>query len=131
MKPCKTVNGYIAQTLRDNAELDALTDIGGTNLLYKDVARKVAKLHLLLEQSGIRRGDKVVICGRNSAHWAVAALALLTYGAVAVPVLNDFKPDTIHHLIAFSDARLLFTTGTQWANLDPAMMPDVEGGQAG
>lgn len=127
MHPCNSVNEYIAQTLRDNAELDALTDLGGMNLLYKDVARKVAKLHLLLENAGIRRGDKVVICGRNSAHWAVAAIALLTYGAVAVPVLNDFKPDTIHHLVTFSDARLLFTTATQWANLDPAMMPSVEG----
>lgn len=122
-----TLNGYIAQSIKSNWELEALSDMHGANLLYKDVARRVAKLHILLSHAGIKPGDKVAICGRNSAQWAVAAIALLTYGAVAVPILNDFKPDTIHHLVNNSDARLLFTTATQWNNLDPAHMPALIG----
>lgn len=127
MKAQNSLNAYIVQSLKENAELPALTDLGGTNLLYKDVAVDIAKLHLILEHAGIKRGDKIAICSRNSAHWAVAALAILTYGAVAVPILNDFKPDTIHHLVSDSESRLLFTSGTQWANLDPSFMPHVEG----
>lgn len=94
---------------------------------YRDVARKIAKLHLLFEHADIKPGDKIALCGRNSAQWAVAFLATVTYGAVAVPILHEFKPDNIHHLVSHSDARLLFVNNGIWENLDPESMPGLEG----
>lgn len=127
MQAQSTLNAYIQQSIITNWELPAMTDIHGANLLYKDVAVEVAKLHLLFRHSGVKRGDKIALCGKNSSKWAVTLIAVITYGAVAVPILNDFKPDTIHHLVKFSDARLLFTTATQWHNLDPELLPDLLG----
>lgn len=121
------INAYIRQALVDNWERLALTDFQGVSYQYRDVARKIVKLHILFEQAGVRPGDKIALCGRNCSQWAVALLASLTYGSVAVPILHDFKPDNIHHLVAHSDARLLFTDEHTWENLDTALMPCLEG----
>lgn len=127
MKAQTNINSYILQALTDNRDRLALTDFQGVSFQYGDVARKIAKLHILFEQAGVRRGDRIALCGRNCAQWAVALLASLTYGTVAVPILHDFKPDNIHHLVAHSDARLLFTDEHTWENLDTALMPALEG----
>lgn len=127
MKAQKALIPYIAQSLRENWELLALTDYKGASYQYRDVARKIAKLHLAFEQAGLKRGEKVAFCGRNSAEWAIAALATLTYGAVTVPVLNEFKADTIHHLVRHSEARVLFCDSAVWESIDPQEIPDVDG----
>lgn len=113
--------------IRDNWEHLALTDFNGESLQYKDLARKIAKLHLLFEHAGIRPGDRIAICGKNSSQWAVSFMAVLTYGAVVVPILHEFKPDNIHHLVNHSDARLLFVDDSIYENLDPDSMIDLEG----
>ncbi len=118
---------YIAESIKNNWEELALTDFDGMSIQYKAVARKIAKLHLLFEGAGLKSGDKIALCGKNSAQWAVAALAALTYGAVAVPILHDFKADNIHHLVSHSDAKLLFTDASTWENLDPDAMPGIHG----
>lgn len=112
---------------QENWDLDALTDYKGATLQYKDVARKIEKLHILLEESGVKPGDKVALCGRNSSHWGVAFLAILTYGAVAVPILHEFKPDNVHNIVNHSDARILFVGDMAWENLNEAEMPSLEG----
>lgn len=106
---------------------EALTDYKGDTLRYKDVARKIEKIHIFFEQTGIRKGDKVALCGRNCAHWAVAYIATLTYGAVCVPILHEFKPDQVEDLVNHSEARLLFVGDYIWPQLDAAAMPDLEG----
>lgn len=127
MQSQATLNGYIRQAIRDNWDREALCDFHGDVFQFCTVARKIAKLHILFAETGIKRGDRIALCGRNSAHWSVAALACLTYGAVAVPILNDFKPDTIHHLINHCGARLLFADSQTEENLDRDSMPDLEG----
>ena len=123
----ETLNEYISASIREHWDLPSLTDMNGTTFLYRDVARKIAKLHLLFEHIGIERGDKIALCGRNSAGWCVAYLATVTYGAVIVPILNEFKADNIHHLVNHSDARLLFVDRNTWENLDPALMGHLKG----
>lgn len=123
----KSFIAFIEESIKKHWDLDALTDYKGLTLQYKDVARKIEKLHLLLEGSGIKPGDKVAICGRNSAHWGVAFLAILTYGAVAVPILHEFKADNIHNIVNHSDARLLFVGDMVWKALNEAEMPKLEG----
>ena len=127
MKPQNSVIDYIAQTLRENWDREALTDFKGQSLQYRAVARKIAKLHIAFEAGGIQKGDRIAFVGRNSAQWSVALLATITYGAVAVPILHDFKPDTIHHLINHSGARLAFMDGTAEENTDPEAMKGLEG----
>ena len=127
MEPRKHLNEYIQDSIRQNWEELALTDFHGVSFQYRDVARKIAKLHLLFEQTGIERGDKVALCGRNPAQWAIAALACLTYGAVAVPILHDFKSDNIHHLVTHSDSKLFFVDESIWENLDADSMPNIAG----
>ncbi len=127
MKPQNSVIDYIAQTLRENWDREALTDFKGQSLQYRAVARKIAKLHIAFEAGGIQKGDRIAFVGRNSAQWSVALLATLTYGAVAVPILHDFTPDTIHHLINHSGARLAFMDGTAEENTDPEAMKGLEG----
>ena len=122
-----SLNAYILQSVRDNWEQLALTDFNGVSFQYKDVARKIAKLHLLFEHAGVGPGDRVAICGRNSAQWAVAFLGIITYGAVAVPILNEFKPDNIHHLVSHSEAKLLFADAAVWENLDSDCMSQILG----
>ena len=123
----KSFLAFVEQSIKKNWDLDALTDYKGATLQYKDLARKIEKLHILLEESGIRPGDKVAICGRNSSHWGVAFLATLTYGAIAVPILHEFKADTIHNIVNHSDARLLFVGDMAWESLNEAEMPQLEG----
>lgn len=123
----KSFIAFIEESIKKHWDLDALTDYKGLTLQYKDVARKIEKLHLLLEGSGIKPGDKVAICGRSSAHWGVAFLAILTYGAVAVPILHEFKADNIHNIVNHSDARLLFVGDMVWEALNEAEMPKLEG----
>ncbi|MDE6197503.1 MAG: AMP-binding protein, partial [Muribaculaceae bacterium] len=127
MKHQKTLISYIEQSMRDNWEQLALTDFHGQSFQYRDVARKVAKLHLLFEHAGLKPGDKIAFCGKNSAQWAIAAIASLTYGTVAVPILHDFKPDNVHHLVCHSEARLFFVDSSTWENLDHDNMPDLVG----
>ena len=123
----KSFIAFIENSIKSNWDLDALTDYKGITLQYKDVARKIEKLHILLEESGIKKGDKIAICGRNSAHWGVAFLATITYGAVAVPILHEFKADTIHNIVNHSDARLLFVGDMIWESLNESYMPNIEG----
>jgi len=127
MKAHATLNAYIQASIKDNWNLTALSDFKGQQFCFRDVARKIAKLHLLFEKAGLLPGDKIAFCGRNSAQWAIGAVAALTYGAVGVPVLHDFKPDTIHHLVRHCDARLLFTDQSIWENLDQENMPELKG----
>ncbi len=118
---------YIETSIRENWEELALTDFNGVSFQYRTIARKIAKLHIVYETVGLQKGDKIAICGRNSAQWAIAFLASLTYGAVPVPILHDFKPDTIHHLVNHSDAKLLFTDNSIWENLNPDTMENLLG----
>ncbi|MBO7337803.1 MAG: AMP-binding protein [Paludibacteraceae bacterium] len=123
----KTFNAVLENSIKTNWDRDALTDYQGATLQYKDVARKIAKLHILFETTGIKQGDKIAICGRNSSNWGVAFLATVTYGAVAVPILHEFKPDQIHNTVNHSDAKLLFAGDWIWPNLDEKEMPNLEG----
>lgn len=115
------------KSMQKNWSRDALTDYKGATMQYKDVARKIEKLHLLFETIGIEKGDKVAICGRNSSNWAVAFLATLTYGAVVVPILHEFKADNIHNIINHSEAKLAFIGDAIWENLVFDYMPGVLG----
>ena len=122
-----TIIQYLQNSVKENWEHLALTDFNGPSYQYRDIARKVAKLHLAFESAGIKKGEKIALCGRNSAQWAVAFIATITYGAVAVPILHEFKADNIHHLVTHSEARLLFTDDAIWENLDPNSMAKLEG----
>ena len=123
----KSFLAYIEKSIKENWDRNALTDYKGATLQYKDVARKIEKLHILLEESGIKPGDKVALCGRNSSHWGVAFLAILTYGAIAVPILHEFKPDNEHNIVNHSEARLLFVGDVVWEALNETEMPNLEG----
>ena len=118
---------YIENSIKANWDLDALTDYKGATLQYKDVARKIEKLHIIFEASGIRKGDKIAVCGRNSSHWGVTFLATLTYGAVIVPILHEFKADNVHNIVNHSEAKLLFVGDQVWENLNESAMPLLEG----
>lgn len=127
METIPSFNSYIEKSVIENWDLDALTDYKGVTLQYKDVARKIEKLHIMFENSGVERGDKIAICGRNSANWAVAFLATLTYGAVAVPVLHEFTPDQIYNVVNHSEAKLLFVGDVVAKSIDATKMPNLEG----
>lgn len=114
---------YIEQSIIKNWDNNALTDYKGITLQYKDVARKIAKFHIVLESAGIRPGDKIAVCGRNSAHWAVTFLATVTYGAIIVPILHEFKADNIHNIVNHSETKLLFVGDQVWENLNEDAMP--------
>ncbi len=123
----KSFIAYVENSIKNNWDLPALSDYKGLTLQYKDLARKIEKVHILLEESGVKPGDKISICGRNSAHWGVAFLATLTYGAVAVPILHEFKPDNIHHIVNHSDSKLFFVGDGVWEDIDEIQMPKLEG----
>ena len=127
MENVPSFNQLIQQSIIDNWDLDALTDYKGATLQYHDVARKIEKLHILFENSGVVKGDKIALCGRNSSQWAVAFLATLTYGAVAVPILHEFMADQIHNIVNHSDAKLLFVGDHVATQIDPMQMPHLEG----
>lgn len=122
-----SLNEIIEKSIRDNWEITALSDLGGINLPYKDVAVYIEKLHILFDAAGLKPGDKVAICGKNSSKWAVALIACLTARLVAVPILHEFKPDMIHHLVNHSDAKLLFIDAAIWENLDEKLLPALTG----
>ena len=117
----------IEHSIKEHWHLPSLTDYQGAEHNYKDVARWIEKLHILFERSGIRPGDKIALCSRNTSNWGITFLATLTYGAVAVPILNEFRPDTIHHIINHSEARLLFVGKSVWDNIDHEQMPNLTG----
>lgn len=127
MESIPSFNSMIEKSIIDHWDLDALTDYKGITLQYKDVARKIEKLHILFENSGIQHGDKIAICGRNCASWAVVFLATLSYGAVAVPVLHEFTADQIHNIVNHSEAKLLFVGDVVATIIDQAKMPNLEG----
>ena len=127
MSDIPSFNACIETTIKDNWLLDALTDYKGATLQYHDVARKIEKLHIMMEAAGIRKGDRIAVCGRNSAHWAVAFLATLTYGAVVVPILHEFNGEQIHNIVNHSESRLLFVGDYVVNQIDESAMPHLEG----
>ena len=126
METFSSFNAYIERTIVENWDQDALTDYHGVTLQFHDVARKIEKIHILFENNGIEKGDKISICGRNSAHWAVAYLATLTYGAVAVPILHEFNGEQIQNIVNHSESKLLFIGDYAVKTIDPEQMPALE-----
>ncbi len=127
MEKISSFNAQIEASIKNYWDLDALTDYKGATLQYQDVARKIEKLHILFENSGVVKGDKIALCGRNMSNWAVAFLATLTYGAVAVPILHEFTAEQIHHIVNHSEAKLLFVGDVVAKQVDPDKMPAIEG----
>ena len=127
MEKIPSFNACVQKSIIDHWDLDALTDFKGQTLQYHDVARKIENLHILFENSGVVKGDKIALAGRNSANWAVAFLATLTYGAVAVPVLHEFTADQMHNIVNHSEAKLLFVGDVVATTIDATKMPALEG----
>ena len=127
MNKGSSLNEYIYNAIIKNWDADALTDYQGATLQFHDVARKIEKIHILFQQSGIQSGDKIAVCGRNSSHWAVTFLATLTYGAVAVPILHEFNAEQIHNIVNHSEARLLFVGDYVAKEIDADKMPHLNG----
>ena len=127
MEQIPSFNSLIQKSIIDNWNRDALTDFKGETLQYHDVARKIEKLHIMFESSGVVKGDKIALAGRNSANWAVAFLATLTYGCIAVPILHEFTPDQMHNIVNHSEARLLFVGDVVATQIDATKMPALEG----
>lgn len=127
MNSIPSFNSYIEQSIINNWHLDALTDYKGATLQYHDVARKIEKLHILFENSGVIKGDKIAVCGRNSSQWAVAFLATITYGAIVVPIQNEFKPEQIHNIVNHSESKMLFVGDVVATEINAEEMPSLEG----
>ena len=123
----KSFIALLEKSIKKNWDADSLTDYKGVTYQYKDVARKIEKLHIIFEESGVKPGDKIAICGRNMSHWGVTFLATVTYGAVIVPILHEFKPDQVHNIVNHSEAKLLFVGDVVWEGLDEGAMPNLEG----
>ena len=123
----KSFIALIEKSIKKNWDSDALTDYKGVTYQYKDVARKIEKLHIIFEESGVKPGDKIALCGRNMSHWGVTFLATVTYGAIIVPILHEFKPDQVHNIVNHSEAKLLFVGDVVWEGLDESAMPSLEG----
>lgn len=121
----QSVNKLLEKSFRENWDRPALSNYKGQDLAYRDVARRITKLHIAFEQCGLEKGDKVAICSRNQANWGVSFLATLTYGAVPVPILHEFKPGNIHYLVNHSEAKVLFVDDVIWENLSEAEMPGL------
>ncbi len=127
MNDIPSFNSIVEKTIKDHWLLDALTDYKGATLQYHDVARKIEKLHIMMEAAGIQKGERIAVCGRNSAHWAVAFMATLTYGAVIVPILHEFNGEQIHNIVNHSESRLLFVGDYVVNQIDEQQMPHLEG----
>lgn len=127
MNSIPSFNSYIEQSIINNWHLDALTDYKGATLQYHDVARKIEKLYILFENSGVIKGDKIAVCGRNSSQWAVAFLAIVTYGAIVVPIQNEFKPEQIHNIVNHSESKMLFVGDVVATEINAEEMPSLEG----
>ncbi len=111
--------------IRDNWKFRALSDFGGNSFTYKEIGEKILRIHELLRRSGIDKGDKVALYGKNSANWCIIYLSTVTYGAVIVPILPDFKPADVHHIVTHSDSVLLFAEDSLFSSLEPEAMPLV------
>ena len=120
-------NQCLADSIREFWEMPALSDYGINTLQYKDVARNIEKWHILFEKAGIKPGDKIALCGRNQSRWGVAFFAILTYGAVAVPILHEFHPNQVHDIVNHSESRMLFVGDMVWKKLDVKQMPAILG----
>ena len=116
----------IEESIKKHWDYNALTDYKGATLQYKDVARKIEKIHIVFQECGIQPGDKIAVCGRNSSHWGVTFMATLTYGAVVVPILHEFKADNVHTIVNHSEAKILFVGDQVWENLNENAMPNLE-----
>ena len=127
MDKIPSFNSYLEDSIVKFWDKDAFTDYKGATLQYHDVARKIEKIHILFENSGVKKGDKIALCGRNSAHWAVAFLATLTYGAIAVPIQHEFVAEQIHNIVNHSEAKLLFVGDIVHTQINPDAMPELEG----
>lgn len=123
----KSLNRLFQKSIVDNWDRMALSDMGGINYQFKDVAMTIAKLHIIFDAAGVKPGDKVAICGKNSSNWAVIFISCLTAGVVAVPILHEFKEDMVHHLVNHSGSKLLFIDAAIWENLDESVMPGLVG----
>ncbi|MDR1259494.1 MAG: AMP-binding protein [Tannerellaceae bacterium] len=118
--------GIVEHSIKEYWDLPGFTDYNGKTYYYRDIAGRMARLHILLEEAGIRKGDKVALVGRNSSHWAISFFGILTYGAVAVPILHEFKPDNIHHIVNHSEAKALFAGSANWDKIDASAMPGLQ-----
>ncbi len=118
--------GLIETSIKNHWDLPAFSDYQGHTYHYKDVARRIEKFHIILEHAGIKKGDKVALVGRNSSNWAICFFGILAYGAVAVPILHDFKPDNIHHIVNHSESKAVLAANSNWENMNDAKMPDVK-----
>lgn len=127
MEKATSIIALIEESIRTNWYQEALTDYKGATLQYRDIARKIEKIHILFQDAGIREGDKIALCGRNTSHWVVGFLATITYGAVIVPVLHEFKADQIHNIVNHSESKLLLVGDKIWETLDPDAMPQLTG----
>jgi len=122
----KRILGIVENSIREHWDLPAFSDYKGATYHYRDVAQKIEALHILFAQAGIKKGDKVALVGRNTSHWAISFFGVLAYGAVIVPILHDFKPDNIHHIVNHSEAKALLVGSGNWENLDEHSMPNLE-----
>ena len=122
----KSLNKILEASFKKNWNCPALSDFKGVTLYYRDVARRIEKLHIIFNTCGVKKGDKIAICSRNQANWGVVFLACITYGAVPVPILHEFKPGNVHHIVNHSDSRVLFVGDMVWENLSESEMPDLE-----
>ena len=127
MQQIPSFNELIEKSVIEHWDLDALTDYKGKTLQYHDVARKIEKIHIMFEASGVQKGDRIALCGRNSSMWAAAFLATLTYGTVAVPVLHEFTPEQIHNIVNHSESKILFVGDVVATEIDATKMPALEG----
>ncbi|MDI9553364.1 MAG: AMP-binding protein, partial [Bacteroidota bacterium] len=118
--------GYIEQSITQNWEIEALSNYREKGLSYKEIAGKMLKMHIFFRETGIREGDKIALAGRNSANWCIIYLATVSYGAVIVPILPDFKPDDLANLINHSDARILFADDKIYETIDQAKIPQIQ-----
>ena len=119
----ESFNQAVTDSIKNNWNLNALSDYGELTFQYKDVARVIEKLHIIYDAAGIKKGDKIALCGRNQSRWGIAFFSILTYGAVAVPILHDFHPEQIHQIVNHSEAKILFVGQQIWGKIDIAQMP--------
>ena len=121
-----SLNKMLEESFKKNWNSPALSDYKGITLHYRDVARRIEKLHIIFKICGVKKGDKISICSRNQANWGVVFLASITYGAVPVPILHEFKPGNVHHIVNHSDSRILFVGKMVWETLSETEMPGLE-----
>ena len=122
----RSLNVLFEESFKKNWDRPALSNYNQTTLYYKDVARKIAELHLFFEACGLKPGDRVAVCSKNQANWGVAYLAAMTYGAVVVPILHEFQPANLRHLVSHSESRIFFVGDTIWNGLSELDLPGVE-----